>query len=534
MTMPRTLVLIGFILLASGVALFFMSSGTPAFAQDDPPGGDYVGAGECADCHRDIARRHDDSRHVLTLNDDEDAILGDFGVGEEARQVQFPGADTPRAFDADDIAYVVGTGRYVQRYLYEVDRNAYRVLPAEWDVVAQEWRPLTLAESWEDPAYDWEQSCAYCHVTGLNLERERWEDDGVQCETCHGPGETHVELAEDAGRRASEEELAEVRAAINPALDPQTCGQCHARGVSPDGRPYPVGYYPGGDLSASFTLVPLDQADHWWATGHARLMNMQYNEWVTSGHARSLGSLLESEDAEASCLTCHSADSAYVARLTAEVEAGDRESAAPAPVTLESAQYGVSCTSCHYTHVENDQPALLVMEPYALCVSCHSNPEVAPGIHYPSQEMWEGLPIIDGISGEPGVHFLAEDGPTCATCHAAEVPIDAGARDSHALMSLLPGVAVTEPMLEDSCSGCHEEVATPELMQALIDDIQTNTQTRIDAARVAITASTPLWVTQALDFVEGDGSLGIHNYTYSDAVLDAVYAELNLFPAEGG
>jgi predicted CXXCH cytochrome family protein len=320
-----------------------------------------------------------------------------------------------------------------------------------------------------------------------------------------------------------------VRAAINPALDPQTCGQCHARGVSSDGRPYPVGYLPGGDLSAAFTLVATDQADHWWATGHARLMNMQYNEWAASGHAESLSRLLEYDDADDSCLTCHSADSAYVARLTAEVEAGDRESAAPAPVTLTTAQYGVSCTSCHYTHVENDQPTLLVQEPYALCVSCHNNSAIAEGIHHPVQEMWEGLPIIDGVAPEAGVHFLAEDGPTCVTCHTASVPVDAGMRDSHALMPLLPGVAVTEPMLEDNCSGCHEEVATPELMQALIDDIQANTQARIDQARAAISETPPQWVTDALDFVEGDGSLGIHNYTYSDAVLDAVFAELNLF-----
>lgn len=33
---------------------------------------------------------------------------------------------------------------------------------------------------------------------------------------------------------------------------------------------------------------------------------MQYNEWVNSDHACSLASMLESEDADDSCLTCHS------------------------------------------------------------------------------------------------------------------------------------------------------------------------------------------------------------------------------------
>jgi hypothetical protein len=31
-----------------------------------------------------------------------------------------------------------------------------------------------------------------------------------------------------------------------------------------------------------------------------------------------------------------------------------------------------------------------------------------------------------------------------------------------------------------------------------------------------------------LDFVDGDSSLGIHNYFYTDALLDAVEAELGL------
>lgn len=528
MTRLRLLILTGVVLLISGLSLLALSS-SPAVAQDAAPDPDYLGVDECADCHRDVARRHDDTYHVLTLQDDEDAILADFESGEDVRQVTFPGGES-RAFNAEDIEYVVGTGRYVQRYLYEVERNELRVLPAEWDVVAGEWRALDWGESWDDPAYDWEQSCAYCHTTGYNVERERWTDDGVQCETCHGPGEEHADLASDAGRRASEEELAAVRAAINPGTDPQVCGQCHSQGVSADGRPYPTGYYPGGDLTEHFTLVGLDQTDHWWSTGHASLKYMQYNEWVNSDHARSLATMLESDGADDSCLTCHSGDSAYYAQLVAEFEEGDRESAPPDAPTIETAQYGVTCISCHDPHLENDLPAALVEEPYALCVSCHSNTAISEGIHHPVQEMWEGLPMIDEVQAEPGIHYLAEDGPTCVSCHSATVPVDVGQRASHSLAPVMPGVAASDAVLEDSCSGCHEEVTTPQMMQALIDDIQMNTRQRIDRARAALTETTPAWVSLALDFVEGDGSLGIHNYTYSDAVLDAVYEELNLFP----
>jgi len=68
--------------------------------------------------------------------------------------VVFPGEDTPRPFTDDDILYIIGASRYGQRYLYEVDRNVYAVLPAEWDVAEGVWRPYLLEETWPAPAYD--------------------------------------------------------------------------------------------------------------------------------------------------------------------------------------------------------------------------------------------------------------------------------------------------------------------------------------------------------------------------------------------
>lgn len=480
MTQLKLLVLTGVFLLVAGFSLLAINS-APVTAQDEPP--DTVGASECADCHRDTARLHDDTAHALTLNDDEDAILASFEVGEDVRMVQFPGDDAARPFTADDIEFVVGTGRYVQHYLYEVERNDYRIFPAEWDVQAGEWRPLDYADSWDDPAYDWEQNCAYCHVTGYNFERDRWDDDGVQCEACHGGGEDHVEAARDAGRNPNDEELVEIRGTIQPGSDSQVCGQCHSQGTSADGRPFPVGYYPGATLSDSFTLVSPDSGDHWWATGHGSRMNMQYNEWAASAHAEN----------------------------------------------------SVDCTDCHNPHTEDTElPDQLVMEGYALCVSCH-NATPAEGEPNPVQEMWEGLPVVDPVAAEPGIHYLAEDGPTCATCHAVTVPVDAGQRVSHALHPITPGEAVNVPELQDrdSCTQCHQDaVSSPALLQELIDDIQANTQMRIETARAAITDATPAWVITALDFVETDGSLGIHNYAYSDALLDAVYEALNLYAAQ--
>src|SRR5262245_1593420 len=104
-------------LIACGIGLLFIGSPV-ARAQEniDLEDAEYVGASECGDCHRPLTRAHNETPHGLTLQDvsrDEDLILGDFSQGEDVRMVQFPDDDEPRPFEADDIAYAVGSGRNV-------------------------------------------------------------------------------------------------------------------------------------------------------------------------------------------------------------------------------------------------------------------------------------------------------------------------------------------------------------------------------------------------------------------------------------
>jgi len=107
-----------------------------------------------------------------------------------------------------------------------------------------------------------------------------------------------------------------------------------------------------------------------------------------------------------------------------------------------------------------------------------------------------------------------------------EVNTPRGPRSSHTFNIVTPGEALDEATLQNSCSGCHEE--DPAALGDLIDDIQVDTRARVENARAAVTDDTPDWVVTALDAVERDGSAGVHNYAYTDALLDAAEAELNL------
>ncbi len=442
LSLVKLLAALGCALIVAGVGILFLGS-SPVQAQDQTA--NYVGSSECASCHRTIARDHADSAHALALQEvsrRKTEIIADFTQGEDLRQVQFPGEDAPRAFTADDVALVIGAGTHVQRYLYEVARDQYMVLPAEWNVATGSWQRLQLGDSadWPSPAYDFTQNCAGCHTTGLDVDRGRWQDAGVQCEACHGPASIHVDLAKHAGRNPSDQDLADIRAAIYRSPDPQVCGQCHSQGTSPDNHPYPVGYTPGATLTDYFQLVPNDSGDHWWLPGQASQQNMQYNEWLISHHSTSLSDMQTSSAAADTCLTCHSEDARQVASLIAQVASGDRDGAAPDPLTVDTAKWGVTCTTCHQEHASTDQPFMLVDEPNQLCVSCHSNPEGDTSIHHPEVEMFEGTALVQGIDGVAGTHFSEENGPRCVTCHMQQVPVsDSTTRAGHSFMPILPG-----------------------------------------------------------------------------------------------
>lgn len=516
------LILCGLGLVLCGIGL--LAVGTPVHAQEVVPedinleSAVYVGSGECALCHRPELLDHRGTRHAITLRNarlNPRAILADFSQGQDIRTIQFPGSDEPRPFEAGDIAFALGTGMNVQRYLYEVAPDEYMVLPAQWNVHSEAWEPYTVAETWPDDAYAFGPNCAGCHTTDLDTSEFFWEEHGVQCESCHGPGSEHVEaVSNDAPPEI-------IRASIVMSPDPQICGQCHSQGVEPDtGLLYPSQYQPGvvNLLDESvFTLVPPDDEAHWWSTGHAEQKYMQFNESLQSAHATALTDMQASDFADESCLQCHSGDFNWAQNLIALNEQGIRDQAPPEQVTLETARFGITCVNCHEPHGDSDQPTMLRSEAYPMCAECHANPPQGDSIHYPAREMFEGIQMVADINASPSAHFTAEDGPRCATCHMPNTPVNqAGTRDSHRWLPILPG---TTEELQDTCTTCHTDFVDVEGMRQLVDGIRGDIRARLDAAHATLTDEHPEWVADALAFVENDGSEGIHNYAYANTLL---------------
>jgi predicted CXXCH cytochrome family protein len=163
-----------------------------------------------------------------------------------------------------------------------------------------------------------------------------------RCEACHGPGERHVKAkpAERAGT------------IVNPASLPfdyaaSTCGQCHTRGKSPDGKwDHPIGFRVGDYLTtAHYAVVDKKNEAAWWPDGSVKQHRQQYPQWKDSRHAK----------AGVTCITCHSVH-----------EATSKFGTRTSPNNL--------CLSCHST-VSTDSVtghAPIAGAPqHSDCVGCH-------------------------------------------------------------------------------------------------------------------------------------------------------------------
>ncbi|MFC2030759.1 multiheme c-type cytochrome, partial [Chloroflexota bacterium] len=224
----------------------------------------YVGSEKCGQCHGAKYESYQHTWHSKILRS---------ANGETVRG-DFDSLDRGVGFGREDVTHVVG-GQFSQRYLTEVDGELY-VLPAQWNVLAEEWVPYH-PDDWRDRPYD--EHCAGCHTTGFDAASGMWAEDGVQCEACHGPGLEHVALAGDRAQ------------ILNPALltfDEQTeiCGQCHLRGYDPSGQyAFPTDYQPGGPVALDDAFIATDEADAFFPDGSSRRHHQEYLDWQLSGHA---------------------------------------------------------------------------------------------------------------------------------------------------------------------------------------------------------------------------------------------------------
>jgi len=238
------LLLSSIIFLLGGVALFAprahagsepmepLPVALPARHPPVAPGGGYVGAQTCAECHATEYRHWQNSHHAQAmLPATEQTVLGDF------KNASFAYAGVTSTFFRRDgkfmvrtegpegglqdfeIAYTFGV-HPLQQYLIGFPDGRYQMLGIAWDSRPREeggqrWFHLYPDQNlthrdplhWTGLQQNWNYMCAECHSTNLrknydaklNRFNTTWSEINVSCEACHGPGADHLTWARKEG-----------------------------------------------------------------------------------------------------------------------------------------------------------------------------------------------------------------------------------------------------------------------------------------------------------------------------------------------
>lgn len=256
---------LGIVALAAMLAIDYRRAVAP------PNRATYVGRDACIKCHQEQASSFHGSHHDLAMDiASEDTVLGDFN------DVRFEhhGLSNRMFRDGDrfmvhtegpdglmhdyEVKYVFGVTP-LQQYMVEFDRTddmppdaiaRLQVLRISWDTLAKRWfylSPPDVSEKlapdddlhWTGIAQRWNTMCAECHSTNLQKNydpatqqyRTTFSEIDVSCESCHGPGSHHVELASRFSLFWDRElgyGLANLKGDSNIA-EVETCAPCHSR-----------------------------------------------------------------------------------------------------------------------------------------------------------------------------------------------------------------------------------------------------------------------------------------------------------------
>ncbi len=223
----------------------------------------YMGRDSCVQCHTTQGEQWHGSHHDRAMElPNEASVLGDFKDSKFTRfdvttkffrrgEKFFVNTEGPDGEHHDyEIKYTFGV-EPLQQYMIEFPDGRVQVLRVSWDTIKNEWFYMTPPDvtderiepgdplHWTGIGQNWNTMCAECHSTNLqknfdpesNTYTTTFSEIDVSCETCHGPGSLHVELAESRSLfwdRRHGYGLSDLKQATSTE-QVETCAPCHSR-----------------------------------------------------------------------------------------------------------------------------------------------------------------------------------------------------------------------------------------------------------------------------------------------------------------
>ena len=278
----------------------------------------FVGRATCIECHQEQAEAFKGSHHDLAMDVAEgETVLGNFddqtlshhGLTSkmfrdgERYMVRTDGLDGKlRDFE---VKYVFGV-HPLQQYMVELPQKTpakpgavgrVQVLRETWDAERKQWYYLNPPDvdellqpgdplHWTGSTQSWNTSCAECHSTNLqknfdvasNSFHTTFTDIDVSCESCHGPGSLHVELAKSKSLfwdRKQGMGLVKLKT-IDNIPQVETCAPCHSRRMGIQG-----GHVAGAKFSEHYACNLLSTPTY-HAGGQIRDEDYVYGSFIQS------------------------------------------------------------------------------------------------------------------------------------------------------------------------------------------------------------------------------------------------------------
>ena len=413
----------------------------PPIAERSVEFGDFLGAEACAQCHQDEYDSWAESTHGRAGGEPgPDVIIAPFdgtpiefadatvvprirgGVYEfVVRQGEFDEA----VYRVDGViggAHMIGGG--TQGFIGRQPDGTERFLPWDWSGAEADWFCNTGSRTnlgWETittdmrlaDCGDWPPlrpigtvdrfaNCQECHGSQILAElapgsgfTTRYTTLQVNCESCHGPGRRHVELANGQGFEGTLEVGLESLANLGKDESLGVCFQCHAlKDVLKEG------YLPGEPLDEYYALKFPVLGDQPY-TADARVRSFAYQ----ATHLASACYLQGPMD----CVSCHEP----------HAQGYWDHNRRPLADPFDDGQ----CTSCHPSKMLDVESHTFHAEGSegSKCVSCHmpylQHPEVGDGVEFARSDHTIAIPrpVFDSDLGIEGA---------CAQCHRDRTPLE--------------------------------------------------------------------------------------------------------------
>lgn len=337
----------------------------------------YIGSAKCRDCHEKFYDLWAPSHHGLAMRNMTPEFLNQFFAEKRSKEIRVDsslfhveiGNDSLFFFENKDktlskypAVFALG-GKNVFYFLTTFSRGRLQVLPLAYDVKRKEWynNPESALRifgtgdpdqvlPWKHTAYTFNTSCWSCHVSQLTNNYDlsthsyhtAWKENGINCETCHGPADDHVRACVKSGDEVPDDLKIISARSFNHEQQNSNCGSCHAKMHFITGS-----YPPGGRFFDYFDLITLENPDY-YPDGRDLGENYTYTSWLQSPcirngnldcihcHTSSGRYRFKDENKNNACLPCHEK----------QVAGGESHSHHPAGTE------GALCISCHMPKTE--------------------------------------------------------------------------------------------------------------------------------------------------------------------------------------